>query len=83
VREDRTRATLTARVFADDVTGTGTVTFRFRRQVLATRTLDEDGEASVRLPTFGRTGNKEIRVRYSGDDHLEAATTVHVVRVVR
>ena len=83
VHVDATRATLTVKVLAGDVIGSGTVTFRRHGEAFATRTLDEAGEASVRLPRFGTTGEKRIRVRYSGDDNLEAARTVHVVKVVR
>ena len=79
----QTRALLSVNVFAGDIVGTGTVTFKFAGNVLAEKTLDETGAASVRLPRFAQAGDKQIRIIYSGDDQLEAGTKIHTVRVVR
>ena len=57
--------------------------FQLGDRILAQKTLDEDGRASVKLPRFGKRGLKDVTIRYFGDDLLEPATSTYTLRVVR
>ncbi|WP_341925943.1 ExeM/NucH family extracellular endonuclease [Nocardioides psychrotolerans] len=82
VKVDKTRTKLTITVAAEGVRPTGTITVSGVEGDPITVQL-ERGTATVRLPEFASTGDKELTITYSGDDEVEETTTTHVVRVVR
>ncbi|WP_309648049.1 ExeM/NucH family extracellular endonuclease [Nocardioides sp.] len=82
VKVDKTRTKLTITVEAEGVRPVGTITITGVEGDPVTVQL-EGGTATVRLPEFTTTGDKELSITYSGDDEVEQTTTTHVVRVVR
>ncbi len=78
-----TNTELTIAVSAPGVVPTGDVRVRVLSRDPQRLTLDGTGVATTRIGTFGRTGRKEVRVVYLGDDDVERAAVTYGFRVRR
>ena len=67
---------------AEGVTPTGWVKIRVQGNGTFVRQLD-NGRATLRLPKFGKPGNKVIQIRYNGNSDVRPGAITHIVRVVR
>jgi predicted extracellular nuclease len=64
----RGKSTATATVTGGDSAATGTVRFLINGDLVGERTLDEEGEASLKIGPFPRPGDYTLTVEYLGDE---------------
>jgi hypothetical protein len=65
----RGTSTATATVTGGDSVATGTVRFLVNGELVGERSLDQDGEASLRIGPFPRPGDYTLTVEYLGDEY--------------
>lgn len=78
---DKTKPTVTATVEAAGAPATGKVKVTVGGKSYTARL--EDGTAKIKLPAFGRTGKKTIRVKYLGSASARPSSTTLTIRVVK
>jgi 5'-nucleotidase len=76
------RFDLTVAVDAGSVVPTGTVQVRRNGGLLASGTL-VNGSVTLGMPRFNQTGDKTVRIVYSGDAHVDARTEDYTFTVFK